>query len=192
MKTTNFSPDESFEIIESVIKQAKTRFEENGFAFILWGIIVPICWFSQAYLIAIGKGAISWYPYLIMPLVSMISIIYYVKKKNFKQNPLKLVSSRLWLFTRVNIMIIAFGFNSYLESNLTSIILLLMGIATAVAGSFIRSSLLLYCGIMLNLSAYIAFFIPWKNQALFMGIIAILTFLIPGILLRIKHKNNNV
>lgn len=192
MKTTNFSPDESFEIIESVIKQAKTRFEENGFAFILWGIIVPICWFSQAYLIAIGKGAISWYPYLIMPLVSMISIIYYVKKKNFKQNPLKLVSSRLWLFTGVNIMIIAFGFNSYLESNLTSIILLLMGIATAVAGSFIRSSLLLYCGIMLNLSAYIAFFIPWKNQALFMGIIAILTFLIPGILLRIKHKKNNV
>lgn len=67
-----------------------------------------------------------------------------------------------------------------------------MGIATAVAGSFIRSSLLLYCGIMLNLSAYIAFFIPWKNQALFMGIIAILTFLIPGILLRIKHKKNNV
>lgn len=192
MKTTNFSPDESFEIIESVIKQAKTRFEENGFAFILWGIIVPICWFSQAYLIAIGKGAISWYPYLIMPLVSMISIIYYVKKKNFKQNPLKLVSSRLWLFTGVNIMIIAFGFNSYLESNLTSIILLLMGIATAVAGSFIRSSLLLYCGIMLNLGAYIAFFIPWKNQALFMGIIAILTFLIPGILLRIKHKKNNV
>ena len=48
MKTTNFSPDESFEIIESVIKQAKTRFEENGFAFILWGIIVPICCFSQA------------------------------------------------------------------------------------------------------------------------------------------------
>ena len=192
MKTTNFSPDESFEIIESVIKQAKTRFEENGFAFILWGIIVPIYCFSQAYLIAIGKGAISWYPYLIMPLVSMISIIYYVKKKNFKQNPLKLVSSRLWLFTGVNIMIIAFGFNSYLESNLTSIILLLMGIATAVAGSFIRSSLLLYCGIMLNLSAYIAFFIPWKNQALFMGIIAILTFLIPGILLRIKHKKNNV
>ena len=45
---------------------------------------------------------------------------------------------------------------------------------------------------MLNLSAYIAFFIPWKNQALFMGIIAILTLLIPGILLRIKHKKNNV
>ena len=44
-----------------------------------------------------------------------------------------------------------------------------MGIATVVAGSFIRSSLLLYCGIMLNLSAYIAFFIPWKNQALFYG-----------------------
>ncbi|MDO7575882.1 MAG: hypothetical protein MUQ86_03205 [Flavobacteriaceae bacterium] len=85
MKTTNFSPDESFEIIESVIKQAKTRFEENGFAFILWGIIVPICWFSQAYLIAIGKGAISWYPYLIMPLVSMISIIYYVKKKTLSR-----------------------------------------------------------------------------------------------------------
>ena len=92
----------------------------------------------------------------------------------------------------MNILIIAFGFNSYLQSNLTSIILLLLGIATAVAGSFIRSSLLLYCGLILNASAYVAFFIPWKHQPLFMGIIAVLTFLIPGILLRMKHQKQDV
>jgi hypothetical protein len=192
MKTTNFNPEESFKLIESVIQQAKNRFEENGAAFILWGIAVPLCCFGQAYLISIGKASISWYPYLILPLISIITIFFSAKKKNQTRNPLALISSRLWLFTGINILIIAFGFNSYLLSNLTPIILLLLGIATAVAGSFIRSSLLLYCGLILNASAYVAFFIPWKHQPLFMGIIALLTFLIPGILLRIKHQKRDV
>ena len=36
MKTTPFTPEESIQLIDSIIKKAKNRFEENGFAFILW------------------------------------------------------------------------------------------------------------------------------------------------------------
>ena len=51
MKSQEFTPKESFELIDQVIKEAKNRFEENGFAFILWGSLVAVCCFAQAYLI---------------------------------------------------------------------------------------------------------------------------------------------
>ena len=87
-------------------------------------------------------------------------------------------------------MIIAFGFNGFLQSNLIPIILILWGIATSVAGSFIRSKLLLFSGIILNLSAYAAFFIPWKQHPLLMGIVSLIAVLISGILLYFKHNQN--
>ena len=192
MKTKEFTPEHSFELINQVINQAKNRFEENGFAFILWGALIAFCCFSQAYLLHIGLGKQSWYPYLIMPLASIYTIYYYAKKEAYKHNPLKLVSSRLWLFTGVNIMLVAFGFSSALQDHLTPIILLLLGIATAVAGSFIRSRMLLFSGIVLNLSTYAAFFVPWKQHPLLMGMVSLVAFLLPGLLLHYKHKRQHV
>ena len=192
MKTPDFTPEESLALIDAVIKEAKNRFEENGFAFILWGIVTALCCFAQAYLIHIGRGAQSWYPYLIIPLVSVFTLVLCARKKENTKNPLKRVSSRLWLFTGINITIIAFGFSNELKSHLTTVILLLLGIATAVSGSFIRSRLLLFCGIMLNLSAFVAFYVPWKHQPLLMGVVSLVAFLIPGIVLPLKHKKENV
>ena len=191
MKTNEFTPEESFALIDQVIQRAKNRFEENGFAFILWGALTAFCCFSQAYLIHIGLGVQSWYPYLLMPLASIFTIVYYSKKDSRSSNPLNVISSRLWMFTGFNIMILAFGFSAELRSILSTIILLLLGIATAVAGSFIRSKMLLFCGILLNLGAYAAFFIPWKQHSILMGVVALVAFLLPGLLLHYKHKKKD-
>ena len=127
MKTKEFTPGHSFELINQVINQAKNRFEENGFAFILWGALTAFCCFSQAYLIHIGLGAQSWYPYLIMPLATIFTVVYYSKKDSKSSNPLNVISSRLWMFMGFNIMILAFGFSAELRSILSTIILLLFG-----------------------------------------------------------------
>jgi hypothetical protein len=156
----------------------------------LWGGAIALCCFAQSYLLHIGMGSQSWYPYLLLPLLSIYTMFYYSKKHSSQHNPLNQISSRLWIFTGFNIMIIAFGFNGFLQSNLIPIILILWGIATSVAGSFIRSKLLLFSGIILNLSAYAAFFIPWKQHPLLMGIVSLIAVLVPGILLYFKHKQN--
>lgn len=192
MKTNEFTPQESFKLINQVIKEAKNRFEQNGSAFILWGLLIPLSSFSQAYLIYNDYYSISWYPYLILPLAMIYTIYYYNKKAPSKHNHFKLISSRLWLFTGFNIMIVAFGFSTVLKHFLTPFILLLLGIATVVEGSFIRSKILLFCGIILNLSSYVAFFIPWKHHPLLMEIVSILALLLPGLLLRYIHKNQDV
>ena len=89
MKTTPFTPEESIQLIDSIIKKAKNRFEENGFAFILWGAVIAICSFTQSYLIHLNKASISWYPYLIMPLVAAF-VFFYSNKKNGVVRPIQL------------------------------------------------------------------------------------------------------
>ncbi|MDA0985691.1 MAG: hypothetical protein O3C56_07780 [Bacteroidetes bacterium] len=89
-------------------------------------------------------------------------------------------------------MIIAFGFSPFLQENLVPLILLLLGIATLLSGSFIKSRILSFCGLILNCSAFVSFLIPWKDQSTFMGILAIVVFLIPGIVMKLKSTKQNV
>jgi hypothetical protein len=193
MKTTPFTPEESIQLIDSIIKKAKNRFEENGFAFILWGAVIAICSFTQSYLIHLNKASISWYPYLIMPLVAAFVFFYSNKKKRSStSNPIASFYGILWLIVGINIMIIAFEFSPYLKENLVPLILLLLGIATLLSGSFIKSRILSFCGLILNCSAFVAFLIPWKDQSTFMGILAIVAFLIPGIVMKLKSTKQNV
>jgi hypothetical protein len=52
--------------------------------------------------------------------------------------------------------------------------------------------MLLFSGIVLNLSAYAAFFVPWKQHPLLMGMVSLVAFLLPGLLLHYKHKRQHV
>ena len=86
--------------IRDRVFEARLRFEENGFAFILWGITIALASFTQAYLIHIEHYSVSWYPYLAMPLVGLFTYWYFAKKaKQEKQE-----KTRSILFT------LGFGF----------------------------------------------------------------------------------
>lgn len=192
MNDSHFTPEQSLQLIDSIIKKAKNRFEENGFAFIIWGITIAVCCYSQAFLLYKGFYKVSWYPYLIMPLVSIYTFWYFAQKKTNDTNPLTLISSRLWLFVGINIMVIAFAYNDMLKDHLTPFIFILLGIATAVASSLIKSNLLLFCALIINGSGFIAFHLAYIHHPLLMGSVAIITFLIPGIILRFNEKRKNV
>ena len=192
MNTSNLSPQEQLNRIEEMVFKARMRFEENGFAFILWGTTISVASFAQAYLIHLEKYSISWYPYLLMPLVALFTFWYYAKKGRRERNPIDTVYSRLWIFTSINILLLAFLFNGFLRENLIAIILILSGVATIVSGSFIRSKLLLLSGIVLNLGGYSAFFLPWNQQPFLMGVLGVVAILAPGIFLAIKNKKQDV
>ena len=39
----NFNPQQSLELIESMINRAKDKFAEDGFSYLLWGWVVFAC-----------------------------------------------------------------------------------------------------------------------------------------------------
>ena len=70
-----------------MVFEARIRFEDNGFAYILWGAVIAVASFSQAYLIHLEKYTISWYPYVLMPLVGVFTFVYYAKKRAKEEKP---------------------------------------------------------------------------------------------------------
>jgi len=89
-------------------------------------------------------------------------------------------------------MLLAFFFNGVLQENLVALILILIGVATLISGSIIRSKIVLFSGLILHLGGYWAFFLPWEQQPLLMRVLELLAVLLPGIVLSIQHRKQHV
>ena len=189
METDKLSPEKSLELITQVITQARNKFEENGFIYMFWGALIAIASISQFVLIKNEYYNISWYPYLLMPVGAIYSTIYFSKKKRKnKQNLISKIVSALWIVLSINMMILGFLFANNLKENLIPVLLILLSIGTIVSGTSIKSKLLLYSGIFIGISAFSGFYLEWIFQPLLMGVVSIITILIPGIILMVQHK----
>jgi len=112
MNQEEFTPEQSFQTISAIINEAKSKFEEDGSIYMFWGLAVGIAAFVQYYLISIGRPEISYYPYFLMPLGSIITFIYYFRKGRSKhqRTHLSRVLMVTWIAVGLNILAIAFGF----------------------------------------------------------------------------------
>jgi len=189
MKIEELSPEKSFELITQVINQARNKFEENGFIYMFWGTLIAIASISQFVLLKNEYYAISWYPYLLMPVGAIYSTIYYSKKQRKSTgNLISKIVSALWIVLSINMMILGFLFGNILKENLIPFILILLSIGTIVSGTSIKSKLQLYSGIFIGLSAFLGFYLDWIYHPLLTGIVSIIAILIPGIVLMVQHK----
>jgi hypothetical protein len=193
MENLNLSPEKSFKLINQIINQARNKFEENGFIYMFWGLLMAITSLSQFILLRNEYYAINWYPYILMPIGSIYTGFYFSKRKGkSKQNLISKIVSITWIVLAFNLLILGAVLGSYLKQNLIPIILILLAIGVIVSGTSVKSRLLIYSGILINISAFVCFYIDWIYQPLLMSIVSILAFFIPGLLLMIKYKKNSV
>lgn len=188
MKTQNLTPEKSFEIITQVIREAKTKFEENGFIYVFWGTLITIASISQFILLKNEYYDINYYPYFIMPFGGVYTGYYFSKKKKSKRNQISKIVSFTWIGLSLNMMILGFLFAPALKENLTPILLILLSLGIIVSGVSIKSRLLLFSGVFINISAFICFKLEWIYHPLLMGIVSVIAVLIPGIILMIQYK----
>ena len=193
MKNDSLSPEKSFELITQVINEAKTKFEENGFIYVLWGALIAIATLSQFILLKNEYFSINYYPYFIMPIGAIFTAYYFFNRDKGKQNQISKIVSVAWIILSLNLMVLGFAYAVVLKQNLMPIMLILQGIGMAMSGGAIKSKLIFYAGIAVNISGFISFSLDWIHQPLLAGIISIIAIFIPGIILLVKHnKAQNV
>jgi len=189
MKSHQLTPEKSFEIITQIIDEARTRFMENGFIYVFWGALSAIASISQFVLLKYEYYSINYYPYFLMPLGVIFTRYYFSKKKKkSKQNQIGKILSIVWGVLSLNIMILGFLFAAELRESLVPIILVLLGIGMVISGGTVKSNLILYAGIAINISGLICFNLEWIYHPLLLGIVSIFAIFIPGVILMIKHK----
>jgi len=195
MENDNFSPQQSFDLISQVIQDAKSKFEEDGVIYTMWGVLLAFASGTQYYLLTNGYESINYYPYFLMPIGAGISFWYYAskaKKTTGGRNQIAKVISSVWTIVTINFLILGFGLAAKLGIFLIPTILLLMGVALTTSGVGINSKLLQFAGIFTNVSAIICYFLEWQYHPLVTTLVALVAVLIPGLVLMNRHKKKNV
>ena len=193
MKEENFTPEQSFETIAAVIREAKAQFEEDGIIYVGWGILTAFAAFAQYYLLHNGFADINYYPYFLMPLGAIASGVYSARKESKgRKTHLSRIISATWVSVSITVMILGFVLAAKLGAVLMPMILIVLSIGVMVSGAAVNSNVLLFSGILMNLLGFFTFTFPIEQQPLLMGIASVACILVPGILLMRNHKKNNV
>ena len=162
----NFSPQQSLQLIEGMIKKAQNRFAENGHLYLLWGWVVFVCGILQFVLLHFFNYEHHYRVWTITWIAAIYQIVYI--RKNKKQQPAKTYYDELvgylWVTFAVLFFLMCFIMGRIAETTnkfylpITPILLALYGMPVFLSGIILRFKPLIIGGIscwVLSLSATI-------------------------------------
>lgn len=190
---THFTPQQSFELINSIIESRKQVYEENGKVILMWGLAVMVAGVGHYMLNQTdfaAKAGLIW----LFTMVPMFMYTMYVslrdgkKRSKAKEHSVIDVSGMAWLMAGLMGMLNGFIFGANYGIGFTTVLYLPFCVAALVSALTIRKLKLLPFIIGATLLVFGALYIPWNYHMLVSAGIAFLMFFIPGLILRNDYK----
>ncbi len=186
------TPEESLALITRTIQQSKNRFAENGHILIMWGVLIFAASFSQFILLRMEYYTINYYPYFSMPLGGVYTFWYYARKRKRNDIPVTIIGRILQTLGTVlglNFMVLGFIYWQELGTALFPIFFIFLALLVIIMGTSIKFTPFIISGILLNLAGFALFFIDTIYHPAIMSAAAVITMVIPGIILN-RSKTN--
>jgi len=194
MDKTNLTPEQSLLLISKTIEETKERFKENGHILVFWGTLTFIVFGSQLILSLLEFYKYTIYPVYLFPIGGIYMFYIWIKEK--KQNMPKTIIANIlqnlgWV-VGMTLLIMGFFFSSKLGEAIGPVFLILLALFIIVCGLSIKFKPLTICGALLNLIGLGSFFLDRDYHGFSMMLGAVVGFIIPGILLNIARRKENV
>jgi hypothetical protein len=195
MQQQEFSPQDSLNLIESMINKARNRFNENGHLYLLWGWVIFLCSmasFVSAYFFK-NLEILKYVWVLILPTV-VYQMIYLTRKE--KNEKVKTYADEIYNYIWLVFVIMGFVTGVVLGKSGNSdlfnpVILILYGMPTFISGVILKFSPLKTGALCCWALAIVSVFIPLVFSFLLVAVAVIIAWIIPGYLLRSRFKNQN-
>ncbi|HYM94627.1 MAG TPA: hypothetical protein VET23_10840 [Chitinophagaceae bacterium] len=195
MTQERFSPEQSLQVIQSMIEKAKNQFSENGHLYLLWGWAVFICSISQFVLLNYIKYEKHYIVWFSMWLV-VIYQIYYLRKKRKRQYSRTYTDEIIgfvWISFFILMVLFTFLYGRIFSSDkyygfFDLVLLALYGMPTFLSGIILKFKPLIIGGICCWLLSIIASFIMPQYHLLMLPVAMMIAWIIPGYKLRKKYK----
>lgn len=190
MEEKEINPTESLAIIEEMLLKTKRHFSNDSFYFILWGWLTLIASVSQFILLPMfgEKSALVWF---IMPIGGVISMIYSFKKN--KQVKVKtyidLHIAYIWAGVALGITVLVIAMIAFHSTVIMPLFILLYAIGTYTSGGVLQFKPLLIGGLCCFAISLLAFFVDGRYQLLLIAVAILVSYLIPGYLMKAKFKS---
>lgn len=192
----NFSPQQSIQLIESMINRAKDKFAEDGSMYLVWGWFVFVCSLLQFVLLHVFKYQHHYIVWL-ATLPVFIYQYFYTKKKYTSKTVITYTDSIIgfvWITFSIVIVLLGFliGFLTTGEyyTHIIHILLAVYGMPVFLTGVIVRFKPLIYGGIACWILCIISTFIKnYDYQFLLIPVAMLFAWIIPGYRLRAKYKS---
>jgi len=195
MTDENFDPEQSLQLIESMINRAKDKFAEDGSMYLLWGWVVFFCSLSQFVLLHFFKSPYHYVVWFVSWFLVIYQVIYIRSRNKFKR--VRTYTSYILGYVWVTFVIIIFLL-AFLVGRLTTgeyythinpILLTVYGMPIFLSGIILRFKPLVIGGIGCWVLSIAAMLIPnYDYQFLMIPVAMIIAWIIPGYLLRAKYR----
>lgn len=189
MEEKEINAEESLFIIRNMIHKTKQHYSDNSFYFILWGWLTFVAALTH-YLLMPYYEAASALAWTLMPLGAIVSVIY-----SFKQSKTQIVKTQLeehigylWMGLGLALLVVVAGTIVLQSNGLMPIFILLYAIGTFTTGRFIRFVPLIAGGVICFVLSLCSFFMGAREQLLLVALAILLSYLIPGHILKLKYK----
>jgi len=192
----SFDPHESLAIITSMIEAARHTISDKSAYFLLWGWAVFIGGISQYVMLVILNYEKHYYAWLVIPatMVVFFILLFREKKKETVKSFVNDANAHVWMIIGMSFIPVVF-ISSASKWTVSSfpLFILLYGIGTSISGALIKFKPLRIGGMICLVLAAVTGFLPYPQQILLCSVAVLISYIIPGHLLRrhyqIQKKN---
>ena len=188
-ETEKLSPQQSLDLIQSMINEAKGNVRDNSFYYLFWGWVLIVAHIGSFTLNKIDFE----YPFAVWLIVIpgwIISFVYGSRqRKNHKRTTTHLakINITLWVSFGVLAVVIPF-FGSFINYQINPIILLVGSMATLASGVILKFKPLMIGGVIFFVFGLSCFFVSNEYQSLLSALAITLGYLVPGYLLKSQKR----
>lgn len=188
-----FSPAQSLQLIQSMIETTKHAIKDSSHFFLLWGWAVMLGCILQYILMVVVEYPHHYLAWLITPVALLIHLVLVIRQARHEKVKTFVgeANAYLWISIGFSFMVLAFIFARIGWQYCFPFYILFYGLGTFVSGSLIRFRPLVVGGICCFFFAAIAAYIPYHLQMLLAAFAILVSYIIPGYLLRIHYRKHN-
>ncbi|MCW3087539.1 MAG: hypothetical protein JWQ78_925 [Sediminibacterium sp.] len=191
-KENELSPQESLQLIQSMINKTKDSVADDSFYFLLWGWLVFACCMTEFILKVFFQYPNHYFVWFLMPIGGVISGIYGSRQAR-KQKVKSFVDESigyLWfsLVLGFIVLVIISMVNSDGWQTPFTYYILLYAIGTFISGKLLRFRPLVIGGLINFILAAVSGRFTYDYQLLILSLAIMTSYIIPGHLLRMRHQ----
>ena len=186
MDKENFSPEESLQLIHTMIAKTRSEISAKAHYFLVWGWIVFIACTGQFLL----KNVFSYDKHYIVWLLIIVGVIYsiYMGFKEGRSEKVKTYVGEsmryLWTGMAITYFVISIIFSKIgWGTSIYPFFIILYALGTFVSGCILRFKPLIIGGILAWIFAIIAVFLDYDYQMLAAAAAILVSYIIPAYLL---------
>jgi hypothetical protein len=188
-----FSPLESLNLIRSMIETTRYSLKDSSHYYLMWGYTVVIGCLLQ-YVLKVEyhypRHYHAWF-ITIVALVIHFAFVYRDRKHDKVETFISDAYGKLWMAVGLSFFVMSMIFVRIGFQYAFPFFILMYGIGTFVSGSLIKFKWLQYGGAICGVLAILCSYVSYDNQILLTALALVISYIIPGHLLRLSTPKQN-